>query len=177
LGRNPKLYVAHYRLGTIAEVLGKPKKADMHYRKAIMLNARFIRPFVRLGLLYLNYDYPALALQVMKTAVAINADSGEAYNALGVAHQMLRQYEKAAEAFDKALNIEPDLFDAMFNKGMALALANKPKKAEKALRAFIRAASSRKKMPQEYIRAAQDKISEMYGTESTTSTLPKRRKR
>ena len=165
LGIQPKLYVAHYRLGTIAETQDKPKEADGHYRKAIQINARFVKPFVKLGLLYLNYDYPDLAMQVMKSAVAINKDSGEAYNALGAAYQLLKQYDKAAAAFKVALENQPGLYDAMYNRGMALAAAGKTKEAEKALRVFIRAARGKKSVDQEFIHAAQDKISEMYGQE------------
>lgn len=170
---NPKLFVAHYRLGTIAEARDKPKDADRHYRKAIQINARFVKPFVKLGLLYLNYDYPDLAMQVMKSAVAINADSGEAFNALGVAYQMLKQYEKAAEAFKKALANQGDLYDAMYNRGMALAAAGKRKEAEAALRLFERAAAGKKHVDQDFVRAARDKISELYGQQQPApSKLP-----
>lgn len=177
LALNPKHFHSHFRLGLIAQAEDQPKEADRHYRKAIQINARFDKPFVKLGLLYLEYDYADLALSVMKSAIAINPTSAESFNILGVAYQQLKEYEKAADAFSKALALKGNLYTAMYNRGMALAAAGKNKAAEKALRLFIRSARNKKSIDQDYVKGAQDKISEIYGqTLGGRSTPPKKPK-
>jgi superkiller protein 3 len=160
---NPKLYVAHFRLGTIHMATDKPKEADAAFRKAIEINPRFIKPFVKLSLLYLNYDYPEAAMQVLQAGLAINEDSAEAHNMLGVSHQFLKQYDKAIASFKKALELKGDLLDAIYNLGMTFAAADRKKEAVDALTRFTKAAAGKADVDPDFVRAANDKISELSG--------------
>jgi len=161
---NPKLYVAHFRLGTIYMTTDKPKEADAAFRRAIEINPRFIKPFVKLSLLYLNYDYPELAMQVLQAGLAINEYSAEAHNMLGVSHQFLKQYDKAIASFKKALELKGDLLDAAYNLGMTYASADRKKEAIDVLGRFAKAAAGKADIDPDFVRAANDKVSELSGT-------------
>jgi len=113
--------------------------------------------------MYLEYDYPELAVQVLQTGAAINENSAEILNGLGVAYQNLKQYDRAIESLKKALDLDGSLYDAMYNLGMVYAAADKPKQAEQTLDHFTRVATGKKAVNEEYIRAAKDKIVELQG--------------
>ncbi len=166
LNLNPLLYAAHFRRGTIYMGMDKPREADAAFRKTIEINPRFTRAFVKLGVLYLNYDYPDVATQVLQAGVQINEsseDSAEAYNILGVAYQMLKQYDKAIASFKKALELKTDLYDTIYNLGMTYADADRRKEAEEALTRFTKVAAGKRGVDADFIRAAHDKIAELVG--------------
>lgn len=172
LSLNGKLYEAYFRLGTIAEEEDKPKEADAHYRKAIQINPRYVKSFVKLALLYLNHDYPELALNVLTTAQSINDTDAEIHKFLGLAHQALKQYEQAIASFQKALKLKPGMYDAMYNLGMAYAAADNAKDAEVWLDRFAKAASTKKEIDKDFVRAAQEKIAELHGMTISGSLTP-----
>ncbi len=167
LSINPKLYVVHYRLGTVFMALDQPKQADAALRRAIEINPRFTKAFVKLSILYLNYDYPEPAMRVLQTGVAVNDGSAEAHNILGFAYQYLKQYDKAVESFKKALELQGDMYGALFNLGMAYAAADRTKDALAALERFTKVAVGKKDIDPDYVREAHDKIAELSGAGET----------
>lgn len=170
LSLNPNLYVVHYRLGTVFEALDQPKQADASLRKAIEINPRFTKAFVKLAVLYLNHDYPEPAMRVLQTAVAINDNSAEAHNILGFAYQFLRQYDKAIDSFKRALDLQGDLYGAMFNLGMALAAADRNKEALEYLNRFTKVAVGKQEIDPDHVREAYDKIAELSGADEGTGS-------
>jgi tetratricopeptide (TPR) repeat protein len=168
----PQMFVAHYRLGTIAEALDQPKEADLSYRHAIRINPRFSNAFVNLGYLYLDHDYPEEALQVLKAGVAVNGEDASLHNALGMAYNLLKQYDQAIPHFEKAMKLKADLWVALYNIGVSYAAVDKRKKAEAALSRFARVARGRKDIDQAYVRAAYDKIAELRDDSSAGQSVP-----
>ncbi len=73
----------------------------------------------RSGYLYLDYDFNKEAAQVFQGCVTAKDDDGECHNGYGLALKNLKQYEQATGEFKKAIDDDPELYDALYNCGMA----------------------------------------------------------
>ena len=118
---DPKLFKAWWRLGLVYKMLDRPKEADEALRHAIEANPRFSKSYVALGYLYLDYDFNKEAAQVFQGCVTAKDDDGECHNGYGLALKNLKQYEQATAEFKKAIDLDPELYDALYNCGMAYA--------------------------------------------------------
>ena len=118
---DPELFKAHWRLGLVYKMLDQPKPADDELRAAIEANPRFSKSYVALGYLYLDYDFNKEAAQVFQGCVTAKDDDGECHNGYGLALKNLKQYEQATGEFKKAIDLNPELYDALYNCGMAFA--------------------------------------------------------
>jgi Tfp pilus assembly protein PilF len=165
---DPKLFKAWWRLGLVYKKLDRPKEADDALRHAIEANSRFSKSYVALGYLYLDYDFNKEAAQVFQGCVTAKEDDGECHNGYGLALKNLKQYEQATTEFKKAIDDDPELFDALYNAGMAYsdwydeAHGNDQKeKAREYLQKFV--AESGKTADGNYIKAANDKLYALSG--------------
>jgi protein O-GlcNAc transferase len=165
---DPKLFKAWWRLGLVYKMLDRPKEADDALRHAIEANSRFSKSYVALGYLYLDYDFNKEAAQVFQGCVTAKDDDGECHNGYGLALKNLKQYEQATAEFRKAIDDDPELYDALYNCGMAYsdwydeAHGNDQKdKAREYLQKFV--AESGKTADGNYIKAANDKLYALSG--------------
>ena len=163
-----KLFKALWRLGLVRKVLDHPKEADDALRSAIEANPRFSKSYVALGYLYLDYDFNKEAAQVFQGCVTAKDDDGECHNGYGLALKNLKQYEQASSEFKKAIDDDPELYDALYNAGMAYAdwfdeaHGNDQKdKAREYLQKFV--GSSSKTTDPNYVKAANDKLYALSG--------------
>ncbi|MFL5304125.1 MAG: tetratricopeptide repeat protein [Polyangia bacterium] len=163
-----KLFKAWWRLGLVYKKLDRPKEADDALRHAIEANSRFSKSYVALGYLYLDYDFNKEAAQVFQGCVTAKEDDGECHNGYGLALKNLKQYEQATAEFKKAIDDDPELYDALYNAGMAYsdwydeAHGNDQKeKAREYLQKFV--AESGKTADGNYIKAANDKLYALSG--------------
>jgi Tfp pilus assembly protein PilF len=166
---DPKLFKAWWRLGLVYKMLDRPKEADDALRHAIEANSRFSKSYVALGYLYLDYDFNKEAAQVFQGCVTAKDDDGECHNGYGLALKNLKQYEQAAGEFKKAIDDDPELYDALYNCGMAYsdwydeAHGNDQKdKAREYLQKFVTDGS--KTADGNYLKAANDKLYALSGT-------------
>jgi Tfp pilus assembly protein PilF len=165
---DPKLFKAWWRLGLVYKMLDRPKEADDALRHAIEANTRFSKSYVALGYLYLDYDFNKEAAQVFQGCVTAKDDDGECHNGYGLALKNLKQYEQATAEFKKAIDDDPELYDALYNCGMAYsdwydeAHGNDQKdKAREYLQKFV--GTSSKTTDPNYIKAANDKLYALSG--------------
>jgi tetratricopeptide (TPR) repeat protein len=168
---DPSLFKAHWRLGLVYMAMEQPKEADAALRKAIEANSRLDKPFVALGHLYLDYDAAKEAEQVFSECVRANETSAECFNGHGLALKELKQYEKAAGEFKKALELEPSLDTALYNAGMTYAdwyeqsQANEHRdRAKEYLQKYVTGAGSKADGGFGYVKAANDKLYALSGT-------------
>jgi len=164
----PKLFKAWWRLGLIYKILDRPKEADDALRHGIEANPRFSKSYVVLGYLYLDYDFNKEAAQVFQGCVTAKDDDGECHNGYGLALKNLKQYEQATAEFKKAVDLDPELFDALYNAGMAYsdwfdeAHGNDQKeRAREYLQKFVVTAG--KSADGNYVKAANDKLYALSG--------------
>jgi len=167
---DPKLFKAHWRLGLVYKSLDRPKEADSSLRKAIEANPRLDKPFVALGYLYLDYDFNKEASQVFGECVRANESSAECHNGLGMALKELKQFDQASGEFKKAIDIDPELYDALYNCGMTYAdwydqsHANDQKdKAREYLQKFVATGGGKGGGDMGYVKAANDKLYALSG--------------
>ena len=165
---DPKLFKAWWRLGLVYKMLDRPKEADDALRHAIEANTRFSKSYVALGYLYLDYDFNKEAAQVFQGCVTAKDDDGECHNGYGLALKNLKQYEQATTEFKKAIDLDPELYDALYNAGMAYsdwfdeAHGNDQKeKAREYLQKFV--GTSSKTTDPNYLKAANDKLYALSG--------------
>jgi adenylate cyclase len=71
-------------------------------------------------------EYATRALKFAKQAVLLDRQSETAHMALGLAFRANRQYDRAIDAYDKALALNPNSADALIGKASALAYMGQP---------------------------------------------------
>jgi tetratricopeptide (TPR) repeat protein len=121
--------LVHYYLGKSYQMLGRTEKAKDELEKAAQLNGR--DPAAQLGL---AYSYRSLermedAEAAARKAVALcedillsNPRSEEALYDLGLAHQMLKEYDEALDAYLRVIEVNPDFHIASVSAGRVYAL-------------------------------------------------------
>jgi tetratricopeptide (TPR) repeat protein len=164
-----KLFKAWWRLGSVYKFLDRPKQADDAFRKAIEANTRFAKPYIELGYLYLDYDFEKEAAQVFSQCVLAKDDDAACHNGYGVALKNLKQFEQAAKELKAAIELDPELFDAVYNAGMTYSdwydadhSAEHKDKAQEYLKKFV-ATGGGKEGGFGYIKAANDKLYALSG--------------
>jgi len=166
---DPKLFKAWWRLGLVYKGLDRPKEADNALRKAIEANTRFAKPYVALGYLYLDYDFDKEASQVFSQCVLAKDDDAECHNGFGMALKNLKQFEQSVKEFKAAIDLDPELLDALYNAGMTYSdwydadhNNDHKDKAQDYLKKFV-ATGGGKEGGGGYIKAANDKLYALSG--------------
>jgi tetratricopeptide (TPR) repeat protein len=164
-----KLFKAWWRLGVVYKVLDRPKQADDAFRKSIEANTRFAKPYIELGYLYLDYDFDKEASQVFSQCVLAKEDDAACHNGFGMALKNLKQFEQATKEFKTAIDLDPELYDAIYNAGMTysdwydVAHGNEQReKAQEYLKKFV-ATGGGKEGGFGYVKAANDKLYALSG--------------
>jgi tetratricopeptide (TPR) repeat protein len=165
---DPKLFKAWWRLGLVYKTMDRPKEEDDALRHAIEANTRFSKSYVALGYLYLDYDFNKEAAQVFQGCVTAKDEDGECHNGYGLALKNLKQYEQATAEFKKAIDLDPELYDALYNCGMAYADwfddahgNDQKEKARDYLQKFV--TTGGKTADGNYVKAANDKLYALSG--------------
>ncbi len=156
------LYKAHYRLGRVYESMDEPEKALQKYTDALDRNGKFFDAYRELGSLYLDYGFLEQAEQVFREGLKALEGRGEElavmYHLLGVVLTERKQYEQAVDEFRAALELKPNMGDAMFSLGWAYSYINK-ENARIWLEKFVQQASQ--KTRPDYLSAANARLAEI----------------
>ena len=114
----PNFYQAHNDLGVLYTKMNRLEDAEKHLVHAHELNRNSTEPLINLASLYLDQDKPDRAVEVSQEAVKTDSKNGPALFNLGLALYKLSRLDKAEDAFMKALQFAPKMFQ------VHLALAN-----------------------------------------------------
>ena len=85
----------------------------------------------------LRMDRPAEAQRYLESALKLNDRLPVSWNALGVALFRQQQPGAALDAWERAVSLDPQQYDALFNIGLAAADAGRREQARKALTRFV----------------------------------------
>jgi len=91
-----------------------PQEKIQYYRKAVELDPEFVTAYINLGVVYLQQQKPAEAVEVLERAYRLRPEDqlvkqnlSVAYVQMGASFHNQRLYTEAIEAFEKALNLDP----------------------------------------------------------------------
>jgi tetratricopeptide (TPR) repeat protein len=96
-------------------VADKEKDAQYQYEKAVVA---------------LRYDLPDQAIEYLQQAIALNPSHDQSYNLLGLAYIKTKNYAEAAAAYQKYLELKPDVSDVHCNLGLVYEELGEKDKAE-----------------------------------------------
>jgi tetratricopeptide (TPR) repeat protein len=139
---NKKLFKAHFFLGRIHLAQGRPKEAAVEWSEAARLNPGFGPPFHLLGKLYYSWDYYDQSVKVLEAGGATcrdKMDCADINYQLGLSYDGLQQWDKAIEAYQKALADDPGNIDAKLQLGMTYASKGDKINGKKYLDEYIKA--------------------------------------
>lgn len=124
------------------------------------------------GVMYDSVGLPALARFDFMRALRLKPDMADAYNFLGIHHTLSGDFESAYEAFDSALELEPDYQYVYLNRAIALQNDDKLELALKDFRQFQQI------KPDDPYRAlwlylAEIEVSKEQADQTLTAALPK----
>ncbi len=116
---DPDLAEAHFRLGLGYESIGKREEAETEYKKAVSAYKKYLEhndgdaeAHYALGQTYAGLGQYTEAIREYREATKLKEDDPDIYYDLGVALSKLAQYDAAAAAFSKSLEIDPDYYRA-----------------------------------------------------------------
>jgi protein O-GlcNAc transferase len=102
---------AHHRAGAFAD-------ARRLYRQVLAQDPAHALTLYRSGLLELQDGHPDTALTLLEPAIAADANEPRYQFVLGQALQALRRWDRAIDAYESALKLQPDFLDAWNNLGI-----------------------------------------------------------
>jgi tetratricopeptide (TPR) repeat protein len=124
-------------LATCEQELGKWKEAEAAYQQAIRFGPGDVNTRANYGWLLTSRGRPAEALGVLEPALIERSDAASAWTAAGHARSKLGDRESAAEAYRKALALEPKNRFARHGLAVVLRLDWKLTEAEAMIRALL----------------------------------------
>ncbi|MDX1998006.1 MAG: sulfatase-like hydrolase/transferase [Thermoanaerobaculia bacterium] len=128
---------------TLAEAhseAGRQTEAEALIAQVLSTDPEDPRALETSGLVALRQGRWALARDRSQQALEQNGTLPRAWNNLGVARFQLGDREGALDAWQKAVDFDPKLFDALYNLGMKAAAAGRTEQARRALDAFLKTA-------------------------------------
>jgi tetratricopeptide (TPR) repeat protein len=148
---DPKGVEARILLGRLYMLAKDPEKAEAAFRGALELQPASEEAVTNLVFLYNEQGRSDQAARLLDSVVA-GARSARLYSALGYTYDQQREPQKAADAYRKALELEPANVDA--RRGLAQALLNAGQ-TEEALKQYETVAEEDPQDPQAILRIAE----------------------
>ena len=110
-----KLYY-YGRLATLLDGLGQTDAAIGHYQRLLERQPEYAEAYFNVALLYKKGKRFKDALSAYEEAIKNGIDDvQEVYSNMGVLYAEMRQGEKSREMYERALDVDPDYFPALFN--------------------------------------------------------------
>ena len=127
-------------MGNILQDEDKMSEAVFMFKRAILVDKNFYKPYYNLANIYLDEERVIMALDNYKIVVKLKPDFAYGYYNMGCAYLRLGNYKKARRAFVKEISvasenpdkkeISPDFY---YNLAFCYNKLNNPKKAKEAI--------------------------------------------
>jgi arylsulfatase A-like enzyme/Tfp pilus assembly protein PilF len=127
----------HSRLGHLQLQQGNRDAAIASYEKAAQLNPSDCESLSDLGLAYLEVERVADAERVYKWCLATGEQYAGAHNGLGLVSIRKQDMPSARTHFEKAVQLDPELWEAHLNLGRAYKILGDTKRARATFEAFL----------------------------------------
>jgi tetratricopeptide (TPR) repeat protein len=118
---DPELAEAHFRVGLAYDALGQQQEAETAYKKAVETYKKYLsvaenekdaEAHYNLGQTYAGLHLHTEAVREYRQATKFKPDDAAIYYDLGLALMRLAQYDEAAAAFSKSLELDPQNYRA-----------------------------------------------------------------
>jgi tetratricopeptide (TPR) repeat protein len=142
---NGELWRGYYLIGEIQKHAGKTKEAAESYTKSLELGAFDAAPWIALAELYRAWDYSDESRRVAENGLLVVPgahEKSDLYYEVGMAYDSMRNYTKAIENYEKALDAKRDNHLAKFQRGQAYFNTKEYQKAKRDLEEFQKSGSS-----------------------------------
>lgn len=130
-------------IGTVEYRRGEFALALQHYQRAVKINPGHALAFSNMGMVHFSLfqkdndrQSRDQALRHFNKALLLDHDLADGYNGRGAVYLALNEAEKAVADLKKALQLQPELFDAYFNCTYALLQLDRKKEALDLLQRF-----------------------------------------
>lgn len=137
LSMQPNYLEAHIHLGIVYHELGKLEEAAEAFKLALQ-EAKYPDVYYNLSAVYKEMGIIDEADSLVKSAIELDPNYGDALNLLGEIALAMGRVEEARKNFYQVLNIEPDHLEAHNNLGV---IYYRESRLEEALKEFFKAAS------------------------------------
>lgn len=139
IAADPRFMMAYYNLGIVNYKLGKMEEATWYCERAMELDPAYPHIYNQLGLIYWATGKRDEAIASYKKALSISP-SPVALRNLATAYTELNMKKEAAEALEKALEIDPNAADIHMRLGFIYLTMGR---SEEAISAYSKAISLR----------------------------------
>ena len=99
---------------------GQLESAKLIYEKILVKEPFHFDALQLLGMLLSQIGLEREGLHLLLKAVEINSSNPIVLNNLALLQHQLKLYTAAIESFDRAIELDPNLVDAHYNKGISL---------------------------------------------------------
>jgi tetratricopeptide (TPR) repeat protein len=113
---HPDLAEAHFNYGNALKEQAMFTKAIHHFQRAIDIKPDFVDAYINLGATFLDMFKPDEAFAYIAKALELDPLKAQAHNNLGKSLHISGDFNVAVNSFNKALDIEPGLVDALHGK-------------------------------------------------------------
>lgn len=136
--KNPKHYDALKQLGILFSIRHNPLAID-YLRNAASLRPKSPDPLYILGMHYQENGAPDKALSVYQEILQIDSTFKLAHYNTGYVYLVYKgDYQSAIDAFSRAIKLDPEYVDAVYNRGYAKELAGFYEEARTDYKAVLR---------------------------------------
>ena len=134
---NPQNYRAWYELGSLRSKTDRSAGAAA-YGKAVSIQPNFAPGWRELGMLQAQQRNYQEAAKALSRAVELGLGDAKLFNFLGIAYSRTSRLRQAIEAYQTALQVDPQLAEAHLNLAYAYEQINKPLPARQEYREACR---------------------------------------
>lgn len=123
-------------LGNILQDNSKDSEAVFMYKRAILTDSNFYKPYYNLANIQFNEGKYSLALENYKKAVKINSEFSYGYYNMGCTYLKLKEFKKAKSCFQKAINIKNTVPEFHYNLAYCYKILQNNKQAQNSLNIY-----------------------------------------